>query len=508
LKFVENPKLWAFIAGNRALFLSFVFGFVVRLVPEVLLSPYPVGFDPIWYAWRIRSGVVWGHWSQVFSTWLLYGILVPLYNAVQVSLFGLLKVAAALLFGFNACGVFYFARKALNWTGKRALFAGVFFSFQTAALFFSANLYRNMLGVGVLLFALPLIKDDLRSRGKFALLALLSVLVVFSHEIAAVTLFAVVLGVLVIKLLKRTMVNVTRLLVAICPALIVFLVSFGFFVGGLYEGEPNVVNLSEPSGSYRGVLFFFRDYLAVGESVSQHVVYLDLVSRVFSFFGVLFVLVLPFVFVGFFRDVVLDGWTVLLLIGSFGVVVVPFFALFIWSRWMLMLVYPFTFYAVNGIGKVLRWSRGFGGSALRPLGVVRLRRVAVALAVVVLVFCGLVFSAVALPGQVSVVPVGDFDDVVKSMQWLDGRMDGESVLLVHFAFSWWSRLCLNASHWRIYFMDNIGGALGLAGEMGFGRVFFVWWNEVPSWFSLATPSGFVSVFVSGRVSVFEYVGVV
>jgi hypothetical protein len=508
LKFAENSAFRVLVAGNRALLLSFVFGFVVRLIPEVLLSPYPIGFDPIWYAWRIKSGVVWGHWSQVFSTWLLYGFLVPVYNAVHVDLFGLLKVVAALLFGFNACGIFFFCRRALGWTVNASLFASVFFSVQAAALFFSANLYRNMLGMGVLLFALPLIRDDLKSARKFVLLALLSVLVVLSHETAAVVLFVVVFGFLVARFLKRSSVNVRRLLMAVGPALVIFLVGFGFVAMAIPgRAEPNVIDLDESSGGYSGALFFVRAYLAGEELASQQAVYLDLVSRVFSFFGVLYILVLPFVFVGFFRDVVLDVWVVLLLVGSFGVVVFPFFAPFIWSRWMLLLVFPFTFYAVNGIVKVFRKSREFVGSGVRSSVLARLRRVGVLLAIVVPVVCGLVVAAVALPAQVSVVPVGDFDDTVNALRWLDGQMDGESVVLVHFAFSWWSRLCLDESCWRVYFLEDVGGALGLARQMGFSSVFFVWWNEQPSWFSLVVPDGFVSVFVSGRVSVFEYVGV-
>jgi hypothetical protein len=246
--------------------------------------------------------------------------------------------------------------------------------------------------------------------------------------------------------------------------------------------------------------------LAVGEGVGLWAGYVELASQVFSFFGVLFLVVLPFVVVGFFRDVVLDVWVVLFLVGSFGVVVFPFFAPFVWSRWMLLLVYPFTFYAVNGIGKFLRKSREVAGSGVGSRFFGRLRRFAVVLAVVVPVLCGLVVAGVVLPAQVSVVPVGDFDDTVRVMEWVDGCMDDGSVLLAHFAFSWWSRLYLDGGRWRVYFLDDVVGALSLAREMGFGSVYFVWWSEEPGWFSLTVPEGFVSVFESGRLSVFEYVG--
>lgn len=495
-----------FVEGNRALLLSFVFGFVVRLIPEVLSFPYPIGFDPIWYAWRIRSGVVWYHWSQAFSTWLLYGILVPLYNVTQVNLFGLLKLVAPLLFGFNACGVYYFARKALNWTVKTALFASVFFSLQAAALFLSANFYRNMLGLGVLLFTLPLLKDDLKSTKRFMVLVSLSMLVVLSHEIASVILFAVVLGFLVTKFLKRIDVNVPKLLLAICPALVLFLVSFYFIVFPMYyQVDTNAICLSEPSGNYQGVLFFFRNYLVVHGTVSQQAVYLDLASQVFSFFAALYILILPFVFVGFFRDTVLDSWTALLLIGSFGALVVPVFALSIWSRWMLILIYPFTFYAVNGIVRVLRQSRSCVDSALHRSRWARLRITAVTLIIIFSILCGLVYTAMVLPAQVSVVPLSDFDDAAKAMRWLDSQMDGGSALLTHFAFFWWSRLYLE-SHTRIYFRDNIEGALSLALLDGFDSVYFLWWNTRIDWFNVTVPAGFTDVFDSGRISVFKYVG--
>jgi len=39
--------------------------------------------------------------------------------------------------------------------------------------------------------------------------------------------------------------------------------------------------------------------------------------------------------------------------GSLNALVTPFAALFLWERWMFMLVYPFTFYATNGVEKFL-----------------------------------------------------------------------------------------------------------------------------------------------------------
>ncbi len=38
--------------------LAFAVGFVVRLIPELLSFPYPIGWDTIYYASRIQDGVL------------------------------------------------------------------------------------------------------------------------------------------------------------------------------------------------------------------------------------------------------------------------------------------------------------------------------------------------------------------------------------------------------------------------------------------------------------------
>jgi hypothetical protein len=494
-----------FSEWGGALLLSFVFGFVVRLIPEVLLSPYPIGFDPIWYAWRIKSGVVWYHWSQFFSTWLLYGILVPLCNATQVNLFSLLKFVAALLFGFVVCGMYYFATKGLGWSVKKATVASVLFSLQAAALFISANLYRNMLGLGILLFTLPLLKDELRSKRQFIALTLMSVLVVLGHEVASAILFAVMLGFLVIRSLGRRELDVKMRLLAVIPAFVLFVVSFWFLVSPqLYQVDANGIVLNEPGGNYQGALYFFSNYLGTGEIGRQFAVYSGLAWQIFSFFGILYILMLPLVLVGFFRNAILNSWTVFTLVGSFGAVVVPVLAPSVWSRWMLMLVFPFTFYAVNGVAKVLRLSSQDMGLNVKWARWMNLQKRAVTLIVIISVASGLVFTLWAMPVQASVVPLVDYADTVKAVSWVDSQMGDNSVLLAHFAFNYWSRLCLDERHVRIYFKDDIEGALSLAIQRGFSDVYFVWWKERVSWFNLAVPEGFSSVFSSGRICVLRY----
>lgn len=251
---------WRFSLQNigfeRGFLFAFMLGFVVRLIPEVLSYQYPIGFDTIGYAARIKSGVVWYDWRWAFSTWLLYAVLIPVYRVVQVDPFLLLKLVAPTLYALNVCGVYYFARKALNWETRKALMVAGFFVFQLAALRISWDLYRNMLGLAILLFALPWIREVKTKKG-FVLFILLSTLVVFGHEITSVIMFAVVLGVIVKDFFGGEKARLLRVVAAVLPALAILLMSvyLGMF-SAPFPVKANVVSVNDTVHPSPDGLFF------------------------------------------------------------------------------------------------------------------------------------------------------------------------------------------------------------------------------------------------------------
>jgi hypothetical protein len=212
-------------SGVKIFGLMFFAGFLVRLVPELLAFPLPIGFDTVYYAAVLKSGVIWANWSSFFnSAWLLYAITVPIYGLLQIDPFLLLKIVGPLLFGFNVAGICWFARRMLGWDLRMSVFAGVFFALQLASLRISWDLLRNTLGLGILLFALSSIKKVDSMRG-FALFSVLSLMTVFAHEYAAVTLLVVVLGLIAWQLFKQNLyLDSMRLMSGILPALAIFVV--------------------------------------------------------------------------------------------------------------------------------------------------------------------------------------------------------------------------------------------------------------------------------------------
>ena len=482
---------------------------MIRLIPELLSHPYPIGYDTVYYAFRIKSGVIWSHWSEVFSTWLLYAIFYPFFKFVKGDPFLLLKIVAPTLYALNVCGIFYFARKVLTWDIKRALVAASFFTFLLAALRISWDLYRNTLGMAVLLFTLPFL-NNLGKKRSVVLFSFFSVLVVLSHELAAVTLFTISLGVILKNLLNEKRKRGFTVFVGVFPALIIFLARIYLILFPVsFNLVTNIIRVIQPS-TYPGGLFFLINYL-------KDFTYLDIISRVFLLFIILYLVWLPLVLMGFFRNRLLDSWTILLLIGSFSSLVTPFFALNMWNRWMFMLVYPLTFYAVRGIGKILGWQNKNSKLILRRMnGLKKMLTITFFTTILMGLFFMItpvkygVFSISRINSHFpstmlhNTVPLADVNGVTDSINWLNENMPSSSCVLVHQALISWIQLNLKNSHTVVSFVKEFDRALNLTLEQEFNPVYLIWWNEDIGWHDFNVPEGsFTQVFSSGRISVFK-----
>src|SRR3990172_912544 len=197
-----------------------------------------------------------------------------------------------------------------------------------------------------------------------------------------------------------------------------------------------------------GGMFFLVNYLKIQSSVDSYANYAGLALNVGLLFGVLFLPYLVLVVKGYFRNGVLNWWTGLLLVGAFSSLVIPFYALQYWHRWMFMLVYPFTFFAVNGFGRV--WGKIQGGGSSRGFSTKKS-------AFMVLLTFGLgiaflatpitmVYASTSVPSATNTylyfstsptVPYEDAEDVVAAMKWLDSNMDVSSSSVLQNAFFEW-----------------------------------------------------------------------
>ena len=508
------------LSYRQGILLAFVIGFVVRLVPELLSFPYPIGWDTIYYAYRINDGVVFGFWDSIFSSWLPYGIMIFLGNLTNLDPFLLLKIVAPLFYGGCVAGIFFVAWKKLEWSVTKSLLVSVFFSFQLAALAISWQFYRNVFGVMVLLFAIPFIKRDVSWKAT-AGLAVLGVLVAWGHELALISLCFIVFGMLALSVYKREKIPF-RLFVAIVPAVFVFFGNFLFVSPYATPLANNLVWVHDSVFAHPAGLFFLTDYLNVSTPIESYGSYFSLFYDVVSLFVLLFAVLLPLIVVGYFRDRVFGSWTLLLLVGALGCLVVPFAALLLWARWMLMLVVPFTFFAANGLWKVLKSPGGFSILRFfRRLKITKTVGVGLVLVSVVLgalfmvwplsegrygvIGWGGTFKYIPSTMQCSSVPLQDTEGVIQAYEWLNTNMDGDSSLLVHDVFDFWTMLYLDPDHRAFLFDIDLEVAAAFAVDDGYSSAYFVWWNEDIGWYNLRVSDDWVSVQDFGQISIYKIV---
>jgi len=510
----------ASLSYRQGILLAFAIGFVVRLIPEMLSYPYPIGWDTIYYAYRIQDGVVFGFWDNIFSTWLPYGIMIFLGNLTRMDPFLLLKIVAPLFYGGTTAGIFFVAWKKLDWSVTKSLLVSVFFAFQLAALALSWQFYRNVFGVMVLLFAIPFLKNDIGWKAT-AGLSVLGLLIAWGHELAVVSLFFIVFGMLALSVWRKEKISY-RLFVAIIPAVFVFFGNFLWVSPYAVPLENNLVWLHDSVFAHPAGLFFLTDYLSVSTPIESYGSYFSLFYDVGSLFVLLYAVLLPLIAVGYFKDRVFGVWTFLLLVGALGCLVVPFAGLLLWGRWMLMLVVPFSFFAANGLWSVTKSLEGVSVSRFLTWFNIT-KKVGVGLFLVSVIVGGLfmvwplvegkygvigwggTFKYVPSTMQSSSVPVRDTEGVIEAYEWLNTNMDGDSSLLVHDVFEFWTMLYLDQNNRGILFDWDLEAASNYAVDEGFESAYFVWWNEDIEWYNLRVSDNWESVQDYGRISIYKIV---
>jgi hypothetical protein len=506
------------LSHYKGLFLAFLVGFAVRLIPELLSFPNPIGWDTIYYAYRVEEGVLFGFWDNVFSSWMIYAILMILGDLTHLAPFILLKIVASLLFGGASAGVYFVAWKNFNWNVTKCLLVSLILVFSLAALGISWQFYRNVFGIMILLFMIPLIKYDV-SWKETAILSVLGLLVAWGHELSTISLFFIIFGYYILSIFRKAKI-LYKLFLAIIPVLFVFFGNFFLISPYAVEYPINLVWLHDSVWAHPGNLFFLTDYLTVNTPIESYNNYFDLFYQVGSLFLLLYAVLLPLIAIGYFKDRTLNLWTILLLIGSFCCLIVPFAALLLWARWMLMLIVPFSFFAANGLWKATKSPEGI--RIIKHLKWLKItKKIAYSLLLIFILMGGL-FMVYPLsdegsglynwPGslkyfpstmQASSIPLRDTEALTEAYKWINNNMNKNSLLLVHDTFEFWTLLYLDQNHIAYLFDKDLEFALNSAQNDGYQQIYFVWWNQDINWYDIELSDNWVPVFNSQRISIYQ-----
>jgi hypothetical protein len=324
------------------------------------------------------------------------------------------------------------------------------------------------------------------------LLSLAMLSVVFAHQLVALIMFAMIIVTLIRFGYNKQMNDVYRLAVCSVPAIFLFLVivyanfvvseQFSFVSGWLNQSSEGFMTL-----------FGFGSYEF-------------LVVNTFGFFVFCYLPLFPLLVLGFRRfrgNIQLNSW-VLCVFVALSLAMVNIFVAHLPYRWILLLTYPFAFYAAEGFAS-LHLSR---------------HKIGVGLIIAAFsVFFIFLPNNIAFPYYAAfplymptsmlqnTISSSDCQDAVNALQWVKTNMDNGTRLLVHRAFYGWASLALNSDQLILYNYDNPEITAQRLTEDGFQyRLWLIWWVNGSGWYDQPTVSSAFGEMIhqNGRIAVFAY----
>jgi hypothetical protein len=490
-------RVKTFIRNHSSLLigiLAFAIPFAVRAIPEILMGQFLAGFDSIAYytpntlIW-LKQGVAF--WPFFSSAPLIYVLLMGI-TSTGASIVITLKILSPLLSGILGLTVYLYADKALSWPHKKSLLVVPFATLYFVALRISWDMLRSELALLFLFLALIILQKKTLSLKNSALLTFLMALVVFTHQLVTVIMFAIIIASLIFHAFKKENKELKKILACSIPAMLLFL-------GVLYSSY--IIN-SIP------VIGFSGNYSAGFESLAGSS-YSILIENTFSFLLYCYLPLLPFLIFGIRRfktNVQLKAWIIWILVPIFLVFVPNGFSIggILPFRWILLLTFPLAFYAVEGFYAVKwNWYKLAVGFIIAFLS----------LSFMVLpnnnaggYFNGPFTSYIPKSMLQNTVQLSDCQDTSNALLWAQHNMPVNSDLLVHEAFYGWATLTFDINRLIPYFYSNPEQVANqLHATNSSVSLYLIWWVNGTGWYGMQNTSAlFFEQYRSGDIAIYKY----
>jgi len=489
-------------SSSPYLLLAFILPLLVRAIPEILMAPYATGFDTMGH--YVPTTLFWlngrvDFWGFVGTAPLFYSIVVFLVSSGG-SLITVLKIIPPVMHGFLGLSVFGYAKISLGWAPVKSVVTALFATMYFVSLRISWDMLRNELGLVLFFIVLTLInaKSTLGSRKRYLLLSLVMSLVVLSHQLVSVLMFSIIGLTVAYNFLKHQRSKIGRLLIVSMPAIFIFLLTF-FFSPRIAEYRL-IFGFSQTDGWLS--LFGFSSYGALLASVA-------------GFFIFLFLPILPLVIIGLrrLRDFQMRAWVLLCVVAALIPMVSPSNL-----RWLMLLTYPFAFFATDALGKLrnVSWRR-FRIASRKVVSVYLLIMMSVLSFSLLLLppenaapyFNSNVFNnyVYQIPTSMlqNTVSIADCQDTNFALLWLKSNLDNDAYLLSHRAFYGWSLSVISSDHVILYEYDNPEDTAKTLAQQSNNKLYLIWWVNGQGWYGQPTvPSTFLEVYRSGRIAIYMY----
>jgi hypothetical protein len=485
---------------------AFVVPILFRMVPEILMGPYLVGFDTM--AYYVPTTLAWLHgsvnlWSFIATAPLLYTLTAGL-TSIGGSVILILKVLPSLLLGFLGLSIYGYARRGLGWSAKKSIVPTLIGTLYFVALRISWDALREELALVFFFVVLMLITTRAGESGKFswkrfASFSLALVAVILSDQVVAALVLGVILLTVIYELFRKNRAGATSLILFSLPAVALFFVIF--YLSPVVPEYRLILGFPTTQDGWLA-LFGYPSYQAMLASEAGFILYS-------------FLLILPLALLSArrFSNFQMRSWIILILIAVFVPMVSPS-----GLRLVMLLTYPLAFFVTEGLSRLrsFNWKR-FRLTWLR-IGLLYLVVITLVLSLGFMLMppeTPFPYFSDGLNGYIYDIPtsmlqntvsVRDCQSTVNALQWLKSNMTGNAVLLSHRVFYGWALSALNSDQIFFYEYGNPTTAATNATREGYNQIYLIWWISGQGWEGQPTvPSSFHEIYQNGEIAIYRYI---
>ena len=474
--------------------LAFIIPLIVRVIPEILMGPYVIGFDTI--AFYVPNTLDWlkngiEPFAFISSAPLIDILLMGIASAGASIVFAL-KLLAPLILGLLGFSVYFYASKALSWSPKKSLLVALLSTLYFVALRVSWDMLRIELALIFLFPLLILLQKNKLSIKNGLLLSLLMILVVFTNQLVAVIMFAIVIATTASLFFKKERAELPKLFALAVPSIFLFLTIF----------YMNYFLISLPTAGY-SMDFGGGFETLIGASGPQ------LILDTLGFLAFCYLPLVPLLVFSarrFKSNIQLKAWIVWTFIPIILVLVsqnafftggIPTF------RWILLLTYPLTFYAVAGLSAIKwNWYKVSVGAIL----------VVLSLSFLVSTNSGAISIYGTFPSYIpktmlqNTIDLSDCQDTANALIWAKNNMPSNGHLFAHEAFYGQAILTLDVDQLIPYYYATPTQAVSQLNATNQSYpLYLIWWVNGTGWYGQPTvPSSFQELYCSGNIAIFNY----
>ena len=210
--------------GSKFLLAAFLIAIALRLTPELIAYPYPIGFDVINYYLPVITNFE-AHWTVASGQFPLYVLLLHFITVVtKLEPSTVVRLFSIIIFGFFSLAIYQIAREVFRLQPHYSLFLSLFVIFQICTLRTAWDLHKDLLSLTAMFFVISLVSNSKNlSKKLFIIVLVLSLISILADRMVGLL---SVLSLIIYAIIRKNRVITLLAIITSVVLLVAFLQGF------------------------------------------------------------------------------------------------------------------------------------------------------------------------------------------------------------------------------------------------------------------------------------------